>query len=163
MSTTVPSQISPDGPTISNATIHDAPTIKSIVDASYSKYIERIGKPPAPMTVDYIQVIKSQPVLVLRNDTTILGCVILSTDSGCEPTNIENIFVDPAAQGQGYGRVLLGGVEKRARAKDRSALTLYTNAKMYENLGLYAKLGFKETESRTEDGYERVYFRKDLG
>jgi hypothetical protein len=33
---------------------------------------------------------------------------------------------------------------------------------MVENLQLYPRLGFVETERRVEDGYRRVYFRKTL-
>jgi hypothetical protein len=33
---------------------------------------------------------------------------------------------------------------------------------MFENLGLYLKMGFVETGRREEDGFERVYFRKEL-
>jgi len=33
---------------------------------------------------------------------------------------------------------------------------------MVENLALYAKLGFVETERRVEDGFRRVYFSKAL-
>lgn len=39
-------------------------------------------------------------------------------------------------------------------------MELYTNAKMTENLTLYARLGWRETDRRTEQGFERVYFEK---
>jgi hypothetical protein len=33
---------------------------------------------------------------------------------------------------------------------------------MTENLSLYAALGYEETGRATEDGFDRVYFRKSL-
>jgi hypothetical protein len=41
-------------------------------------------------------------------------------------------------------------------------VTLYTNEAMVENLRLYRRLGFVETDRRVEDGYRRVFFRKSL-
>lgn len=52
--------------------------------------------------------------------------------------------------------------EQYARDRARSAITLYTNEKMHENLALYPKMGFVQTDARVEDGYRRVYFRKTL-
>jgi ribosomal protein S18 acetylase RimI-like enzyme len=52
--------------------------------------------------------------------------------------------------------------EERARTQGRRSLTLYTNVKMWENLGLYRKLGFVEVGRRVQDGYERVFFEKDI-
>ena len=56
----------------------------------------------------------------------------------------------------------MGYAEDLARRRGYPAVTLFTNVKMHENIGLYAKLGFVETGRRTEAGYERVYFRKEL-
>lgn len=50
----------------------------------------------------------------------------------------------------------------RARARGRPRLVLYTNRMMWENVALYGRWGFVETGRRHEDGYERVYFAKDL-
>jgi hypothetical protein len=33
---------------------------------------------------------------------------------------------------------------------------------MTENQAIYARLGYRETGRRTEDGYQRVYMEKDL-
>lgn len=53
--------------------------------------------------------------------------------------------------------------EQVARSRGLNTITLFTNVKMYENICLYAKLGFVETGRRVEGPYERVYFRKVLG
>lgn len=150
------------GLTLRRAAPKDVPAIQLIVIAAYTKYIERIGKPPAPMTTDYEEVLRTHDVFVLEDHDTeaIVGSIVLGIDS--DSIKINNLVVDTAAQGRGYGRVLMNYAEDFAQAQERPALTLFTNIKMYENLGLYAKMGFLETDRRTEDGYERVYFRKDL-
>lgn len=50
----------------------------------------------------------------------------------------------------------------KLKNKGLSRVTLFTNVKMSENIGFYAKLGFVETGRRMEDGFERVYFYKNL-
>ena len=40
----------------------DTPFIKLIIDAAYSKYIERIGKSPAAMNVQYDKLVETQTV-----------------------------------------------------------------------------------------------------
>lgn len=134
-----------------------------MVDAAFSKYIERIGKPPAPMIANYDQIIQDGDAFVLQDiEKKVVGAIVLLDSPDSRSIMIDNIVVDPTTQGRGYGRVLLDFATDFARSQGRSAITLYTNAKMYENLGLYVKLGFIETGRRTEDGFERVYFRKDI-
>ena len=41
-------------------------------------------------------------------------------------------------------------------------LRLYTNAAMAENLTFYRRLGYRETDRRTDAGFERVFFSKRL-
>ncbi|KAJ5247138.1 hypothetical protein N7468_002121 [Penicillium chermesinum] len=147
---------------ISKATPLDVPAIRSMVDAAYSKYIERIGKLPAPMAADYHQVIREKDVFVLQDQHQMVGSIVLHDDPASSSIIIDNVVVDPTSQGKGYGRVLMDYATDVARSQGRSALTLYTNVKMYENLALYAKIGFMETGRRTEEGFERVYFRKDI-
>ncbi|KAK2023165.1 acetyltransferase [Colletotrichum zoysiae] len=139
-------------------------SIQAMVRAAYSKYIDRIGKEPAPMKADYNQLIKSQTVYVLRDDQSseVVGAILLRRDPSAEALHINNLVVAPAAQGHGFGRALMACAEDVARAYRCTNLQLYTNVKMFENLVLYPKMGFVETERKTEDGYERVYFRRDL-
>jgi hypothetical protein len=51
---------------------------------------------------------------------------------------------------------------EEARRLGLSALSLYTNAAMSENLAVYAHLGFVETHRVVERGYNRVYMRLSL-
>lgn len=151
---------------IERAAVQDAEAIKQMVVSAYSKYVERIGREPAPMTADYHAIIvsQSQDVYVLRQreDGRVVGSILLSDSDKDDSVKVNNLVVDPAAQGRGYGRLLMNFAEDIARTCGRAALTLFTNEKMSENLALYVKMGFGEIERRVEDGYRRVYFRKPL-
>jgi len=52
--------------------------------------------------------------------------------------------------------------EGEARRLGFTAITLYTNARMSENIRLYERLGYTETGRKTEQGYDRVYMQKSL-
>jgi len=142
------------------AKAEDVRAIKPMVDAAYSKYIERIGKLPAAMTADYDKLVETRNVYVLRADGNVVGSVLLS--KGEDSIKVSNLVVDPAVQGRGYGRVLMDHAESMARAQGLAAVTLFTNRKMHENIALYRKIGFTETGRKTEDGFARVFFRKEL-
>ncbi|KAK8091866.1 hypothetical protein PG997_002227 [Apiospora hydei] len=188
------------------ATPDHVPAIRAMVQAAYAKYVERIGRPPAPMLANYERILEEGKqevwVLVLPRSTgdtpstshdshgkeiaqqqqqegdpedqedkrtnasvaaAAIGSIILAPDPERNDLKINNLVVDPDSQGKGYGRVLMGFAEELARTRGRDKLTLFTNVMMWENIGLYAKLGFMETGRRVEDGYERVYFEKGLG
>lgn len=155
---------------LSRATPADAPALQALVNAAYTKYIPRIGRPPAPMNTDYAALIASPSeyhVHMLRADSdrdsdVAVGALVLADHAHDDAVHVDNLVVDPSAQGRGYGRLLMDAAEKYAWEQKRGALTLHTNEKMVENLAIYAKMGFAEVDRRVEDGYHRVYFRKTL-
>lgn len=151
-------------PLITKAKSENIPAIRAMVNAAYTKYIDRIGKRPAPMNADYDELMQDHEIYVLQteSDPTVVGSIVLGIDEATNSVKINNLVVDPTSQRKGHGRVLMTFAERFAKEKGRPALTLFTNVKMYENLSLYPKMGFVETERKTEEGYERVYFRKDL-
>lgn len=161
------------------ATRDHVPAVRAMVQAAYAKYVDRIGRPPAPMLADYDKILEEdkQEVWVLAvpesssdtnpsssSSSNTMGSIILAPDPSCAAAlKINNLVVDPNSQGKGYGRVLMGFAEDLAKTRGLYKLTLFTNVMMWENIGLYAKLGFAEVDRRVEEGYERVYFEKDLG
>lgn len=162
-----PRQTLPLGLAIEKATPQDIPIIQAITHSAYEKYTPRIGKPPAPMNADWPILLQTHQVSVLKtqvsdNSQVVVGAIVLGIQDGKDSIKINNLVVDQAAQGRGYGKVLMRFAEDEARERGRTALTLFTNVLMYENLVLYPKLGFVETDRREEDGYDRVYYRKDL-
>lgn len=75
---------------------------------------------------------------------------------------VENIAIDPRAQGRGLGRTLMEFAEREAARRGLSRMALVTHEAMTENQAIYARLGYTETERRAEDGYRRIYMEKRL-
>lgn len=142
------------------ARAEDIPTVKQIVDSAYRHYIARICKPPGPMLDDYARRIGDGQAWVLEDNGVIAGLLVLEDSSGA--LLLDNVAIDPAAQGKGHGRALIGFAEQEARGRGYREVRLYTHVLMTENLALYARLGFRETGRVREKGYERVYMTKAL-
>lgn len=137
------------------ARTEDLPAIAACVEEAYAIYVPRMGKRPAPMDADHAARLDATWVLC---DPELAGLIVLIPDGAA--LMIENVAVSPRHQGRGYGRRLMDFAEEQARERGAPALTLYTNEKMTENLALYARLGYRETGRRTEDGFARVYMVK---
>lgn len=142
---------------IRRATPADAPRIRAITETAYAKYIPRIGRRPAPMDVDVDAQI-AEGVLWVWDAGCILGSVVFYPEG--DAMHLNALAVAPEATGQGLGRKLIAFVETEARRAGLSKVTLYTNAKMTENLAMYPYLGFTEVNRRTEDGFDRVFYEK---
>lgn len=141
------------------ATPADAQDVRDCVDAAYSLYLDRMDRPPAPMSADYDALIAQSAVHVLDEDG-IVGVLVSFPHGDCY--FIENVAVHPSVQSAGHGRRLLDFAEQLARANGLAELCLYTNEAMRENLAFYPRLGWRETDRREEGGFRRVYFRKSV-
>ncbi|PKM05085.1 MAG: GNAT family N-acetyltransferase [Gammaproteobacteria bacterium HGW-Gammaproteobacteria-6] len=130
------------------------------VHSAYAHYEQRIGCPPYPMMQNYQDVIRDSEVHVALLDNSLCGILVLS--QGPEGFLLDNIAVNPNAQGKGIGKVLMGLAEQRARSAGFDSIYLYTNELMFENRSLYARLGYVEYDLRRENGLSRVYMRKAL-
>jgi N-acetylglutamate synthase-like GNAT family acetyltransferase len=142
------------------ATGADRDAIRRLVEAAYGMYVERIGKRPAPMDADYAALIAAGRVTVAESEGRVVGILVLVPAE--DHLLVENVAVDPSAQGSGLGRRLMAYAEGEARALGLSELRLYTNEKMVENLAWYPRLGYTETERRVDGGFARVFFEKRL-
>ena len=111
----------------------------------------RIGRRPSPMDQDYAERVREAQVFVW-DDRGVRGVLVLVAAS--DHLLIENVAVDPLAQGRGIGRGLLEHAEHEAAALGLDELRLYTNAAMTENIALYARLGYRE-DGRRSDGWLR--------
>jgi len=138
----------------------DRAAIEAIVQAAYAPYIPRIGRKPGPMLDDYEVLIADGRVHVLVDGEIVRGLVILIPDG--DALLLDNVAVDPRAQGRGYGRMLLNFAEAEARRAGVRTLRLYTNEAMTENIALYGRLGFVETHRAVEKGLRRIYMTKVL-
>jgi ribosomal protein S18 acetylase RimI-like enzyme len=138
----------------------DLQAVEHLVEAAYGVYVERIGRRPAPMDADYAALIGDGLVTVADRDGAVVGAIVLVPMA--DHMLVENVAVDPAAQGTGVGRRLMAHAEHEALGLGLSELRLYTNEHMVENIAWYPRLGYRETDRRAESGFARVFFEKRL-
>jgi len=136
----------------------DLDDVRRIARAAYEHFTARIGREPAPMVADFATSISKGQLWVAGDP--VAGFVVAYRRR--DHWHLENVAAHPAAQGIGLGRTLITHVEAMARAGGAVAVELYTNAKMTGNLGLYPQLGYAEIGRGTEDGFDRVFYRKEL-
>jgi ribosomal protein S18 acetylase RimI-like enzyme len=146
-------------PVIRPATPHDLEPVEAVVRAAYSGYIARIGREPGPMLDDYASLIGKGLVHVV-DDGEVVAVLVLVPEPGA--MLLDNVAVHPAAQGKGYGRLLLAFAEEEAQRQGLGAIRLYTHVLMTENIALYTRLGYVETHRGEERGFARVYMAKRL-
>ncbi|MET0452029.1 MAG: GNAT family N-acetyltransferase [Mycobacterium sp.] len=147
-------------PSLRSATDDDVAGITRLVASAFGKYVERIGRPPAPMLADYAEVIRTSRVWVIDDGSEIVG--VLVTQAQSDHLLLDNIAIAPTVQGGGHGRRLLERADQDAREAGLSEIRLVTNEAMTENLEFYPRRGFQETGRGVQDGYRRVFFAKHL-
>lgn len=130
------------------------------VAAAYAQWIPALGRKPGPMLDDYHAVIAADRVLIAEQDGVSVGLLVMrETDEGFL---LDNIAVLPECARQGIGRTLLVHAEETAAQLGYPSLYLYTNERMTGNIELYAKHGYREYARKVENGFRRVYMRKQL-
>lgn len=138
----------------------DEPAIRACARGAYTRYVAAMGRAPAPMVADFGAQIAAGDMHVWAEGGVVRGFIVFYPKG--DSMLLENVAVHPDAAGQGIGRALIVFCEDAARRADLGAVDLYTNAKMTANLSIYPRLGYVQTDRRTEDGFDRVYFRKHL-
>lgn len=145
--------------TIRLAKADDIPALQAIAVRAYEPYVARMGQEPAPMRPDFADHIAKDTVFVCDEGGVKAFAIIIVGEK--EPL-LDNIAVDPKAQGERLGSKLLAHVEQYLREEGCGAYTLYTNVHMTENIAWYRRAGFTETGRGSQDGFDRVFFRKAL-
>jgi GNAT superfamily N-acetyltransferase len=145
--------------TVRLARVDDLPLLRELVQRAYQRYVERIGRRPAPMDDDYAAKVRERQVFIAE-DEGVAGLIVLV--AGSDHLLVENVAVDPNRQGAGVGRALMAHAETYAHERGLRELRLYTNAAMTENLAFYPHLGYAEVARRTDDGFQRVFFAKAM-
>ncbi len=138
----------------------DFDRVRDCARQAYALYVPRMGKEPAPMVADFEAQIGAGKLHVVELEGEVAGFVVFYPRG--DHLHVENVAVLPSAQGKGVGKALLGFAEDQARRLGLPAVELYTNVKMVENQAFYPALGYLETDRREEDGFSRVFYRKEL-
>ncbi len=110
------------------------------------------------MMADFMQQVSEGAVSVAIKSDKLVGYAVFYPDENC--MHLENVAVLPSYTGLGIGKQLIQYVEDQAVARGYNCVELYTNELMYENLAMYPKLGYIETERKTQSGFNRVFFAK---
>ncbi len=142
------------------ARAEEAGEIRALVRDAYALYVPRMDREPAPMLADYSSLVDAGAVMVAEDSGSILG--ILVSYQRDHHLHVENVAVASGGQGRGIGRALMAHAEQSARRQNLSAVELYTNEVMTENVPFYTALGYAVTGQTVEEGYKRIYFRKEL-
>lgn len=146
---------------IRKATSADEPSVRLCAEDAYEQYVDAIGKKPAPMVADFGSLIASGSVYVAAGtDEEAIGFIVFYQND--DHVMLENVAVRSSAAGKGIGKRLIAFCEEQAKKSGVERIKLYTNEKMSENLTIYPHLGYRETDRRTEDGFNRVFFEKSI-
>lgn len=139
----------------------DAAVVAAITDAAYAKWVPVIGRKPKPMVADYHAAIRDHRIEIAYQDHNAVGLIELIP--AADHLLLENIAIDPAAQGRGIGRRLMQRVEEHAIEMNLPLVRLYTNKAFAANLDFYHHLGYAiEREEPYKEGFT-VYFAKAIG
>ncbi len=146
--------------TIRSALESDLEDIRLCARRAYSKYIERMGKEPSPMHADFATRIATGCVDIAMCDGNFSGYVVFFYEG--DHTLLESVAILPEYSGCGVGKRLIEHVERSTSQAGYQAVELYTNEAMTENLAMYPRLGYVEISRRSEAGFKRVFFRKQV-
>ena len=136
-----------------------ASRLQEIARQAYQQYVVAIGKEPAPMVADYQAHIDEDIIFTIEEADEVIGFAIIIEKA--DGFWLETIAVADGYRGQGYGTKLLAHSEAYLRAH-ASSYQLYTNEKMTQNKDWYLRLGFTITAIKSDEGYRRIFFKKEL-
>lgn len=140
----------------------DAASIRACAQAAFARYVPRMGCQPAPMTADIAaHIARGEVCLASDPNGLVLGYAICRAQA--RQMLLDTVAVWPEQAGRGIGKRLIAHVEALARGQGLTAVTLYTNAAMTENIAMYAALGYQRKGREVQDGFDRVIFHKGLG
>ena len=149
-----------NAPSIRPAEPGEAAAIRGLVTDAYAGYAAQVGRTPGPVRDDYARRIAASEVWVLEHVGEITGVIVLKEEP--DRLVIDNVAVEPAAQGNGFGRAMIAFAAEEARRRGFGVLRLYANVTMIKNIALYKRLGFVEVERFSNKGTTRIAMAKRI-
>jgi ribosomal protein S18 acetylase RimI-like enzyme len=138
----------------------DSRQLAIIAQEAYGKYRGLVDEPPAPILLDYDDVVSSGRTHVAVEASRILGMVTIEPDD--HHLILRNLAVRPSSQGRGIAKRLVSLVEDMARASGLKGVRLWTRAEMVDNISFYKSLDYTITHSEQNEKAHRVFFCKEL-
>ena len=118
----------------------DFSDIVALQRAAYAKNRALLGVEPIPLLADYATILRDMEAWPARRGGKLSGALILEPRPG--DLLIWSIATDPAGQGSGLGRALLGAAEVRARELGRTVIRLYTGTLLVHLVAWYGRHGY---------------------
>jgi ribosomal protein S18 acetylase RimI-like enzyme len=128
------------------AEARDLDAVRDLTRRAYAQYRPLLGRDASPVNEDYGPRIETGQVWLAEADSALIGLIVLQERG--DRLLIYSVAVEPEHQHGGLGRRLLHFAETTAKAGGKSAVCLYTNAKMERNIGIYRRYGFVEIGRR---------------
>lgn len=108
-------------------------------------------------------------VFLLLGDPTggaLVGCggirLLDDAPAGTVRYEIKHLWLDPSTRGRGWGRALLGELERRAREFGATEVVLDTNSSLVAAGALYASAGYSEIEPYNDNPNATTWYAKAL-
>jgi ribosomal protein S18 acetylase RimI-like enzyme len=144
---------------IREADLHDAGESSALVEI-IDGYAREPGGQNAPLSAHARAALapglRAHPAafaLLAWQDGAAVGAAVcvwgFSTFTGCPSLNVHDLAVRPEHRGRGVGRLLLEEIERRARARGSSKLTLEVHATNEQAIHLYRRFGFGPWDAHT--------------
>ena len=152
--------MSDQGLNFRTADADDAPAVRELTRAAYSKWIPLLGREPLPMVADYDAAVLKHRIDLAYASDQFVGLIEMIMES--EHLLIENVAIHPDHQGQGFGRALLLHAEAVAKVRNKPTIRLYTNGLFVANISLYLMCGYKIDRHEAFRGGTMVYMSKCL-
>jgi RimJ/RimL family protein N-acetyltransferase/N-acetylglutamate synthase-like GNAT family acetyltransferase len=147
------------GLVLRRATLRDVLAIRALKDTAYAQNETITGTQSLPRMVDYAAVLGDHEIWVAEGEGHLAACAVLQTTG--EPT-IFSLAVHPDDQGKRYGDAILAFSEKRLAELGARAVALYTNLKLEERIGWYARKGYARTHVEQMSDRQVQHMRKML-
>lgn len=133
-------QLRDGGLHLQRGTAADLDAIVALQRAAYARNRALLGVEPIPLQADYVKILRDMEVWLMRQEGRLAGALILEPRPG--DLLIWSIATDPAGQGGGLGRALLGAAEVRARELGRTVMRLYTGTVLTHLVTWYGRHGY---------------------
>jgi ribosomal-protein-alanine N-acetyltransferase len=146
--------------TVRPARLEDLTALESIETAVFdSDRLSRRG-------LRYHILSRTTQMLVLRVRETVVGYSLVGFRKTSTRARLYALALEPASQGRGLGRTLLGAAERAARAHGATALRLEVRMDNGRAIDLYEKAGYRQLAVMPdyyEDGTNALWLEKTLG
>jgi ribosomal-protein-alanine N-acetyltransferase len=113
----------------------------------------------------YFLTAKTSLLLVLVADKCVAGYSLVAFRKGSFRARLYSVALDPAKQGRGLGRFLLGASEQAASARGALVMRLEVRTDNAVAIALYEKSGYRNfaaIDDYYEDGGSALRFEKEL-